>query len=380
MPDDTEDSLLNGSASARKFEGKARAALGPDGSLPDLSTEPSTPLIMITKPVIPKERMTSSSPSTPVHHVTSHSEPMRKGVSKFDLRDDEWMMVEDEFLETAKLFTQHLHIAEYQRLKESIEEKKKEAEVTRPIVAGAKYSTEGTMKERAKMQRTNQKKAILGISASQSGLRKEDGASHHAETNKTPLVLATPRSATSASRDTDSDDLDAQRPQKLKISEHAHINPRMPQHTLSRVSKPAAAPSFAKATLSVSKAPARPRGTLSKMMPFDMLEEYTKSKVESTSQSSSTSRKAQMSALSKQHSQSTSSTHSSFQTAHTTVTFEPENPFDLLDDWGPSRDHSNSSKEIAGGVAKRKAGREKQDDKKRERRNANPDDIPTFLF
>src|ERR1700712_2147887 len=31
--------------------------------------------------------------------------------------DDAWVMVEDEFLNTAKIFTQHLHHAEYQRLK-----------------------------------------------------------------------------------------------------------------------------------------------------------------------------------------------------------------------------------------------------------------------
>ncbi|KAK5170749.1 hypothetical protein LTR04_004223 [Oleoguttula sp. CCFEE 6159] len=38
---------------------------------------------------------------------------MREGLAA----DDIWIMVEDEFLETAKLFTQHLHHAEYQRLK-----------------------------------------------------------------------------------------------------------------------------------------------------------------------------------------------------------------------------------------------------------------------
>src|ERR1700759_4337684 len=31
--------------------------------------------------------------------------------------DDGWVMVEDEFLTTAKLFTAHLHNADYQRLK-----------------------------------------------------------------------------------------------------------------------------------------------------------------------------------------------------------------------------------------------------------------------
>lgn len=34
--------------------------------------------------------------------------------------DDAWIMVEDEFLDTAKLFTQHLHFAEYKRLKHQV--------------------------------------------------------------------------------------------------------------------------------------------------------------------------------------------------------------------------------------------------------------------
>jgi hypothetical protein len=32
-------------------------------------------------------------------------------------KDDRYRMVEDEFLEAAKMFTQHLHAAEYQRMK-----------------------------------------------------------------------------------------------------------------------------------------------------------------------------------------------------------------------------------------------------------------------
>jgi len=39
-------------------------------------------------------------------------------------QDDKWVMVEDEFLETAKLFTRHLHHAEYQRLKLLAKERK----------------------------------------------------------------------------------------------------------------------------------------------------------------------------------------------------------------------------------------------------------------
>ncbi|KAL5116553.1 hypothetical protein ACEQ8H_005549 [Pleosporales sp. CAS-2024a] len=83
-----------------------------------------------------KQRAISSSPRPIAQDIQPQVvEYMRKGVSRFDLRDDEWMMVEDEFLETAKLFTRHLHIAEYERLKQSIEAKKRDqVQVTRPVM------------------------------------------------------------------------------------------------------------------------------------------------------------------------------------------------------------------------------------------------------
>jgi len=46
--------------------------------------------------------------------------------------DDLWIMVEDEFLATAKLFTQHLHHAEYQRLKRQAEDLDA-GNITRPV-------------------------------------------------------------------------------------------------------------------------------------------------------------------------------------------------------------------------------------------------------
>ncbi|TKA71028.1 hypothetical protein B0A49_06697 [Cryomyces minteri] len=52
-------------------------------------------------------------PSTSPPPSPPRQEFMREGLAA----DDIWIMVEDEFLETAKLFTQHLHHAEYQRLK-----------------------------------------------------------------------------------------------------------------------------------------------------------------------------------------------------------------------------------------------------------------------
>lgn len=63
---------------------------------------------------------------------------MREGFS----HDDIWMMVEDEFYSTAKLYTSHLHRAEYQRLKKLAVER--EAKTTlRPVDIREKMSVEG---------------------------------------------------------------------------------------------------------------------------------------------------------------------------------------------------------------------------------------------
>ena len=87
---------------------------------------------------------------------------MLTGIDKFDLRDDEWMMVEDELLQTAKLFTQHLHLAEYETLKAKMEVQRK-IETPRPVVAGAKLSFEKQMKTKAKEQTFQQKKVMKEV-------------------------------------------------------------------------------------------------------------------------------------------------------------------------------------------------------------------------
>jgi hypothetical protein len=75
---------------------------------------------------------------------------MHKGVDKFHLHDDEWMMVEDEFMETAKLFTKHLHLAQYETMREEIAKKKS---ILRPVVssetpsAGAKQGYQRCVEE-----------------------------------------------------------------------------------------------------------------------------------------------------------------------------------------------------------------------------------------
>ena len=61
----------------------------------------------------PSRKRGNRTPSTSPPPGPPDVEYMREGYSQ----DDVWMMVEDEFLATAKLYTAHIHHAEYQRLK-----------------------------------------------------------------------------------------------------------------------------------------------------------------------------------------------------------------------------------------------------------------------
>ena len=67
-------------------------------------------------------------PSTSPPPAPPEQEPMREGYTA----DDIWIMVEDEFLSTAHLFTQHLHHAEYQRLKKQAKEREVNS-ISRPV-------------------------------------------------------------------------------------------------------------------------------------------------------------------------------------------------------------------------------------------------------
>ncbi|TKX19788.1 hypothetical protein C1H76_7986 [Elsinoe australis] len=69
----------------------------------------------------------TKTPSTSPPPAPPDQEPMREGYSA----DDVYMMVEDEFLSTAQLYTSHLHRAEYQRLKKLAKLRETE-EVSRP--------------------------------------------------------------------------------------------------------------------------------------------------------------------------------------------------------------------------------------------------------
>ncbi|KAF9695919.1 hypothetical protein EKO04_005838 [Ascochyta lentis] len=382
IPDDIDDDFFDGTVLTNsKSKGKTKAASDSDDSPADLPTESSRPRTKKASSLKSKDRAPSSSPPPLADYALPHTETMHKGVSKFDLQDDEWMMVEDEFLETAKLFTRHLHIAEYDRLKASIEAKKKEAEVARPVVAGAKRSVEGAMKERARVQDSKQKKAIRDVFTSQGDESDEDKALYRSKPSRSMPTIAKPRPATSGSRDTDSDDLDAPRVPKPKAAAPTPVPATRPLYASSHASKPATS-SFTKPALPATTAPARPRARASRMTPFDMLDEYTPPKDDSKPRSTITSTKLRVSSSSKPRSQSISSDPSSPQTTQTTTakTIKSRRSLDLLDEWGAVAEASGVNREAAGHIAKRRAEREKAKDGKKERSATKLDDIPTFLF
>lgn len=169
--------------------------------------------------------------STTVHHLTG-SRYMLTGIDKFDLRDDEWMMVEDELLQTAKLFTQHLHLAEYETLKAKMEEQRKIA-TPRAVVAGTKPSAEGHFQNKAQEQAKKQKQAMRKILVSQDESSEDDGPLPSSPlvpprinlsredpplTGKSIRPLREPSgvSARNTNASSDSDDLDAAR-RSIKI-------------------------------------------------------------------------------------------------------------------------------------------------------------------
>ena len=86
---------------------------------------------------------------------------MKEGVDG----DDAWVMVEDEFLGTANLFTQHLHRAEYQRLKELVGTQNElvTRNITRPVVSDAKVVGETAKRMEADAKSNSQRKVLQAI-------------------------------------------------------------------------------------------------------------------------------------------------------------------------------------------------------------------------
>jgi hypothetical protein len=79
--------------------------------------------------------------------------------------DDIWVMVEDELLSTAKLFTQHLHHAEYQRLKKIARSQNASAiqNISRPVDNRTELRTESRKKMEGDAQRWQGQNAITNI-------------------------------------------------------------------------------------------------------------------------------------------------------------------------------------------------------------------------
>lgn len=409
---DIDDDFFDGTVLARSAKGKGRAVPdedAPSSDLPDLPSEHSTPRTKSrTKNAVRKTRAPSSSPPPIVDLEQPQVEPMHKGLSKFDLRDDEWMMVEDELLETAKSFTRHLHIAEYERLKEKIEEKKKEAEVARPVVANAKLSIEGAMKEKAKVQEKKQRKAIRDVFASQNDEDANDeSASMRPPDSKAASSLATshrPTSATSKwsskaypARDTDSDDLDA--PQRPATTPGRTSHTTAPSKSASSsLSATNASPSFAKPAPPPLQPPAKPRSRISRATPFDMLDDYTPRKNNYPATPSKPTLATDQrqphapapslsSSLSDRRMRASSPFAKAPGASDSVKSSRAGRSVEALDEWGMGRGHGSGSGRVSNEsmerLAKRKAEREREEkDREREkkRKAVKLDDIPTFLF
>ncbi|KAH7095675.1 hypothetical protein FB567DRAFT_35680 [Paraphoma chrysanthemicola] len=397
---DVDDDFFDGTVLAVSSKGNARANNDDsDDELPDLPAEPSTTR---TKSKIRytarQSRAASSSPPPIDEFVQPQTEYMRAGVSKFDLRDDEWMMVEDEFLETAKLFTRHLHIAEYKKLKERIESKKAQVGVARPVVASEKMSFEGKMKEKAKAQEIKQKKAIRDVFASQND-EDDDHANSRSFARTLPRQTSS-KSATSALlpphrpalNDSDSDDLDTTSyptsrpktsnagpaPVSASASALSSISTAGPKSALPAAPTPSnPESSFAKPLL-----PTKQRSTVSRrnrLTPFDMLDGYkppirTNPKPHSHSAAHSTSPVKLKPSSTPINTTLERSTDVDVKPG-VDVNKDVGKRVEEADDWGTS---TALRKATADRLAKRKAEREKERSEKR--KTIKLEDIPTFLY
>ncbi|KAH7414050.1 hypothetical protein DE146DRAFT_15743 [Phaeosphaeria sp. MPI-PUGE-AT-0046c] len=363
-PSDIGDDFFDGTvlATASKGKGKGKAVEVDKDSDEDLPISTSTQLG--ARDLTRKVRAPSSSPPPIVDDVQPDVEEMRRGVSRFELRDDEWMMVEDEFLETAKLFTRHMRLAEYEKLKEQIEAKKNEqVQGPRPVVTGGKLSAEGAMKKKAEVQEKRQRKAIQDVFASQQDddeMGTGTQASSFTARSTTTSMKQPPRPF--IIQDSDSDDLDALRPSFKRPAPRPITSSATSASGLKFVSPTGQRPAVpAGPTSSFTEpalpAPKRPVGTTRRSrFNIDMFDDYTPP-------ANITSPRPDVHA-SKVHSPSKPALSSS----PVTVKIETK----VSDDWG-----SRLSKETAERIAKRKAERNKEQETRK--KSARMDDIPTFL-
>ena len=126
-----------------------------NSDLDDLN--PSTPASRPARPTRRADRTPSTSPPPAPPTVEYMREPDDKDKLNGLGEDDLYRMVEDEFLATAKLFTQHIHFAEYVRLKQLARSRGRDAlaAIRRGTDGKTERSVEAKLKEeRARLQRS----------------------------------------------------------------------------------------------------------------------------------------------------------------------------------------------------------------------------------
>ncbi|KAF2267124.1 hypothetical protein CC78DRAFT_531200 [Lojkania enalia] len=359
VENNSDDNFFAGTILAPPRKGKERAdpPLDPDDELPG-------PLVQLPhKRVECADRTPSSSPPP----IDSDLPPpkieyMHKAVNKFNLRDDEWMMVEDEFLHTAKLFTRHLHLAEYERLKQNILEKKQIADLT---VQNDEPSVECQIHQKKESLTKEQKKALRDVLFSGgSGVLISPKRTVTAESSS-PTALERSRSDPSPTRskahpsllELASKDLQSTKtpiPNSGATSNNSDLDTlKLPSKSLTH-SSPFATPSLSARYQTNPKRPIR-------KSPFDYLDE-----VSSPNKSSQPSTSTSISKPSRAPS------------ARSGISQAQQTSFDFFDDFDAPRIEP-LRKEQANRLTKRKAEKDKERDKEK-RKSVKLDDIPTFLF
>jgi hypothetical protein len=355
---DIDDDFFDGTLLATDKKGKGRA-LSPGGSSDTDDRHARNPR---------KKRALSSSP--PASEPSApRTENMRTAVSRFDLRDDEWRMVEDDLLETAKLFTHHLRVEDYKVIEQGIEAKKKGLvtgpAAVRPVVSGATLSAEGTLKEKARLQSEKQRRAFRDVFTSRDEDDKPQASARTQAVGQTSLVPA--------SSDTDGDDLDAPlRPLRSMAQRPTSLGPRS---STPPISKPVglqaterSRPPFTKSIpASQINAPRLKNTSGHRAMPFDMLDDYLP--------------KANRSAATELEEQTTPTTENLSQPRsdgkpprRIYVNKRPPRSTQLLEEW-------DAGKADEGTGVINTQGRHTKEKSSRKRKAADAaDDIPTFLL
>jgi hypothetical protein len=359
---DIDDDFFDGTLLATDKKSKGRA-LSPGGSSDTDDRHARNPR---------KKRALSSSPPA-AEPSAPRTENMRTAVSRFDLRDDEWMMVEDDLLETAKLFTHHLRVEDYKIIEQGIEAKKKgiatNPAAVRHVVAGATLSAEGTLKEKVRVQSEKQRRAFRDVFTS----RDEDDehqASARTQVAERPSVIP-------ASSDTDSDDLDAPlRPSRSVAQRPATLDPRSSTPPMSMPIGPQAAQrprsAFVKPIpASRISAPRLKNSSGHRAMPFDMLDDYLPKANRSAAAAVTTEREEQTTPVTESLLPSSSNDKPP---RRIDGKKRPRRSTQLLEEWDVGKaDEGNEAINTQGRHTKEKSsGKRKAADA--------ADDIPTFLL